>query len=386
MPNFVDDTVVLTLAGEDLVIVQGYEIRMGVLTQPGSFAVRIGNGSTVLEFIERYPPRTPFELRINGALQMKGFSDGYEVTGPNGASEVTIRGRDVLADLHDAYVTADVSYKDTTYADIVIAQLGEVGFTGKLVFDNAANRKVRSGVNVKQVAPPRDSEKEESAPDAQSGPTTKALQAKVGERRYDFCKRILDRAGLFLWATANGDVVLSEPNAKQAPVARLVRQRGQPINAVNILSMRHRNETTRRYSEAVIYGRGGGRVFGRQKSKGKFTDDEMVALGYERPMVHRDSNVTNDQQAEFYARRVLAETRRAGWQLVYTVAGHSIESLAGGRAVWCPDTVADVQDDEIGLHSSLWLESVTFKRDPKTTTELACMRFDDLVFAKGEAE
>jgi prophage tail gpP-like protein len=112
----------------------------------------------------------------------------------------------------------------------------------------------------------------------------------------------------------------------------------------------------------------------------------MVALGYERPLVHRDVNVTNDKQAEFYARRVLAESRRASWQLIYTMAGHSTDSLLGGRAVWAVDTVVDVADDEFGLNGSLWIESVTHRRNPQTTTEIVLMRGDDLVFATGEAD
>src|SRR5262249_54808500 len=162
------------------------------------------------------------------------------------------------------------------------------------------------------------------------------------EQQYAHVKRILDRAGLFLWATARGDFVLSAPNAKQKPSYRIVRQRGNDRNAVNVTNARHKNETTGRFSEALIFARGGGRKFGRQNTAGQFVDDEMVTFGYNRPLVFKDANVTNPEQAEFYARRKLAEARRAGWQLVYTVAGHTTPSLNGGqRAVWAPDTVVE---------------------------------------------
>jgi prophage tail gpP-like protein len=111
----------------------------------------------------------------------------------------------------------------------------------------------------------------------------------------------------------------------------------------------------------------------------------MVAFGITRPLVLRDANVNNADQAVFYARRKIAETRRAGWSLVYTVAGHTIPSLAtGARAVWSPDTIVNVIDDEMGLSGPYYIERCVYRRGPQTSTELVLQRPSDLVFGSDE--
>src|SRR5262249_54246493 len=161
------------------------------------------------------------------------------------------------------------------------------------------NRSALTGVGITQLGAPPDTSQDEVEQSGQLGIINRVVQVKLGEQQYAHLKRILDRAGLFLWATARGDFVLSAPNARQRPTYRIERQRGNDRNAVNVTNARFKNETTPRFSEALIFARGGGRKFGRQNTAGQFVDDEMVALGYKRPLVFKDANVSNPEQAEF---------------------------------------------------------------------------------------
>jgi prophage tail gpP-like protein len=380
----VDDAVRVTLGGSEALIVESYEIHQAVLTQPAAFNLRMGYGDVVQTLAAQWPPHTPFTLSIGQVLQQTGFTDGYELAGNDNATEITVRGRDNLAQLHDAYVTADISYSNLSFADLVAKVLDDSGYELRtLRYTNAANRSVMAGVGVKETAAPRDASTEQA-----TGPIQKALQAKVGERRYEFLTRVLATAGFFLWCASDGTFILSEPNANQTPTYQIVRQRNATRNLVSVSHASLRVDTTHRFSEAIIYARGGGRKFARQRSKGSFTDDEVIGWGITaRPFVARDANVTNQDQADFYARRKLAESRRAGWQLEYTVTGHTTAALAGGRAVWTPDTVVTVDDDEFGIHENLWIEGVTFRRDESggTSTQLTLMRPSDLIFAESEA-
>lgn len=385
-----NDVVRLVLAGNDVLQSEAYEVHGAILTQPAAFSLRIGSGDLAREIVAKYPPRTPFKIYVGSALRFTGFTDGWELSDGNGATEVTIRGRDNLAQLHDAYVTAEVSFTNLTFGDLVQKALDASGYDSTVLkYTNAGNRSVLAGLSVSETKAPRDPSgtSDGSLPDAGStAPVQRALQAKVGERWYEFITRCLATQGFFLWCAADGTFILSEPNANQRPTYRIARQRGATRNAVNVTRASLVNDTTTRFTEAVIYARGGGRKFGRQKAKGTFTDDEMIGYGFERPFVHKDVNVTSADQAAFYARRKLAEARRNGWRLSYTVSGHSIPSLAGGRAVWTPDTIVDVQDDEFGIHESYWIEGVTFRRDEQgTSTELSLIRPADLVFATGES-
>jgi prophage tail gpP-like protein len=380
-----DDRVRVVLAGEDILVAESYEVTKSILTQPSTFSLRFGWGDVLRGLLAKAIPNTPFQLLVGDTPCFTGALDGPEASSDaSSGGTLTVHGRDALAPVHDAFITTETSYQDSTYALMVTAEIARVatGLQPLIFYSNDANRKLTTGIGVKPTAEP-----DVDPQQASTGPTAKQLRTRIGERVYEFLKRELDRAGLFLWAAGDGSFVLSEPNGNQPASYRIVRQRGQTRNAVNVISVHYKTDSAGRYSEATVYGRGGGKKFGRTKVHGSFVDEEMTGWGFNRPLVLRDANVNNAVQAEFYARRKLAETRRAGWTLVYTVAGHTVPSLATGeRAVWAPDTVVDVRDDELGLAGSYYLEKCVYRRGPQTTTELTLMRPADLVFATGESE
>ncbi len=380
-----DDRVRLTFTSpdgtkNDAPILESYEFTRAILTQPAAFSVRLGWGNVTKDLLSVLTPQLPTQLVINDCIQATGFLDDVEASGEAGATEISLHGRDALAKMHDAFIEAELSLTDATYAQLVERALSETTTDWTLFYTNEDNRKLTTGIGVKQTAAPSVDPTQQS-----KGPIAKQLKAKIGERWYEYVKRQLDRAGLFLWCGGQGEFILTAPNANQAPIYRILRRRGQTRNEVNVISARFRNATSQRFSECRIYGRGGGKKFGRTKISGTFVDDEMTALGLKRPLVVRDENVTNEEQAVFYARRKIAESIRNGWNLTYTVAGHTVPSLQNGqRAVWAPDTMVTVDDQEFGISGDYYIEKVTFRRNPATTTELTLLRPDGLVFATGE--
>lgn len=381
-----DDRVRLELDGAEVTVAESYEVRADILTQPAAWSLRLGHGGVARDLMRLARPNTPFRLFIGRVLQQTGRVDGPTGSDAGGsATEVTITGRDALAPLHDAYVRAEWAQKNGSFRDLVEGALGRTVGDYVLTYSNAANRSLRAGVGIRETAPPATAtvaEVEALTPKA----IRIAIQAKLGEREYELVKRQLDRAGLFLWSTANGEFVLSEPNPNQPPVARILRRRGQTRSEVTVESAHFQNLATPRFSEIIVYARGGGRKFGRSHTKGSFTDPEMVGWGFDRPLVIKDANVATAAQAEFFARRKIAETIRSGWRLTYTVTGHTAPSLVGGgRVVWSPDTVVQVVDDEYGLSGLFYIEGCTYRGGPQgRTTELHLMRPDSLVFGSAE--
>ena len=385
------DELVLVLGDTEVTTIESYDIEYAFLTQPAAFSVKMGSDGTARELAGAYPPRTPFKLRITCPGQAprtiaSGALDGTELSGP--PTSVTFQGRDNLQFLHDAFVRNEKTFVNATFQQLVQGALKEVGLgDAVIVFTNQANRKAITGGNVKQIQAPKNIA-EETVESIGGGKIFRTPQAKLGERWYEFLKRHLDRVGLFLWCGAELDekgnpfFVLSEPNTKQRPLYRVVHKRGATIadNAASVLKYTLRDTTQPRFSEAIIYARGGGKSFGRGKAKGSFVEDEMVALGYKRPIVMKDVECQNAKQAEFLARRRLAEANRAGHTLTYTVSGHSVPALGGGRAVWAPDTIVDVQDDELGIHGPYWVERVHFSRSDATTTTITLMKPEDVIF------
>ncbi len=107
----------------------------------------------------------------------------------------------------------------------------------------------------------------------------------------------------------------------------------------------------------------------------------MMGLGISRLLTHEDHKCKSIAQADFFARRLIAEARRHGWSLTYTVAGHTTIGTSGQRVVWSPNTTVQVDDDELDIHGVFYIEGVRFTRGPQTLTELHLMRPADMLFA-----
>lgn len=376
-----DDRVRITLGGEDVLIAESYTVKQSMLTQPAIWSIRLGHADAVAQLLKKYPPNTPYKLYIGDVLQQSGRLDDQEANGDANGSSVTFSGRDGMALLVDACIVADKSYTSESYAEVVRSVLAEVAPGAALVFTNETNRSVQAGTTVIQSDLPID-----PVAIPTSAAKERPMRAKAGQRQYQFLKDQLDRAGLFLFCAADGSYVLTAPNGGQQPITRIVRRRGQHGDIANVVSYRYRNATSSRYSTALIHGCGGGGKAGRQKTKGLFDDEEMLGYGFDRPLVIRDKKSSTGGHAETIARRKIAESRRTGWNLTYTLAGHTAPKLNSyDRVVWAVDTVVEVDDQEIGLSGTFWVESVEFSRGPETKTVITLMRPEDLVFG-GEDE
>lgn len=397
------DRVTLTLAGETVLLATTYEIVQSIIAQPSAFALRMGSDDEARRLKDKYPPGTPFALAIDGVTQFTGVTDGYVLSGATGGTQVNVRGRDTLAFLHGARARSDRSFSDITYSELVeqVLKIADPAKSWNLLYSNAANRKAVSkapSTGEQQVttaqdaavgALPGETITEELAQDATArAPSQQArtLRIKAGQPWYAWLKAELDRAGLMLWADANGNFVLSAPDTTQPASVRIYRKRGATRNLVTVVSATYRNETTERFSECIVHMRRGGGAEPRARGFGSYVDTEMGAWGFDRPLVVADAKCKTLAQADILARRKIAESRRQQRVLQYTVAGHTTEGLAGGRVIWTPDTVVEVDDDEFGLHSLFYVESVTKSRNPETRTELTLLHVEDVIYGEDPEE
>lgn len=435
----VNDFVSVEINGKRLAILEQYEVRQQFFMKPDAFSVTLGSGDTAFNLITTFPPRSDYKLYIGSVLQQSGRTDGYVTGAAGGATTITLRGRDGLAPMLDAHIEAERDFGNMSMGQLAGECLKACGIDFTLFSSNEANRSTVAGVQtVTRLvdAPPAGATLEErralhaatvaelgspfiaitpgskptvarvgvtvvSNPTAPIKETTtvgkplspqkaKSIKAEVGETYYNFFSKHAKLRGLFLFAAVGEDnFVLAAPNTKQLPSYRILIERGLPRNAVNVISVRHRNEADGRHVRYVVYGRGGGGKAGRAKVRGEYVDEEMRALGFPDTLVwaQESDEAKTDAQALFLARRQCAEARRAGWEYAVTVQGHTAPSLLRPteRAVWTPDTIVEVLDYERGIFANLWVESVAFKRGGDgTTAELNLMRPDDLVFGEPE--
>jgi prophage tail gpP-like protein len=397
MPDFtsrdlggVNDVVRLRLGGDDLLIAESYDVRMSWFRQPAVFALRTGWGGTALDLIDKYPPNTPFALIVNDQVQFTGRIDAVNAEQSAGATEVTFHGRDDLAALHDSMADAERSFDNASYEELVNDLLTDAGIDEyTLIFQNDNNRTRKTGIDLSATGTGK--KVFGRAASRASSKKKKAGQLKVGESRYGFAKKELDKSGLFLFAAAadasgNPVFVMTEPNTVQEPMARILRRRGQTRDQVNVISASFKNDTSKRYSEYVVFGRAGDNKNGQQPVVGRYIDNEMRGYGFspKRKRTARIDTVQSSSEAQILAWRMRADDRRDSYNITYTVSGHTVPALNGrtvkDRAVWCVDTTIEVIDDEYGINETMWCTDVNFKRDGGgTTTILSLVSAEDWV-------
>ena len=416
-----EDSFTLRTGGVRFLLTESYEITASVFKQPSACTIRLGRKLAkgddyrerlVSEILDVARPGSTFELLARAPRSADdprwiGIQSGILDSRGSPAAEslqVELRGRDFMARVFDSFVTEERAFTEKTYYDLTRKVLDLVGLTEEkghhLLVDDTARKEVnpsRRSISKGGTITPTQSA-EEIVREVQTGAMSgtgktlyKAPKIKLGTRYYDFLQQQYKLAGLFLMATGEGSFFLTRPHRYLLPEARLTRKsirgaNGQRIERGNILTHAFTDDTTQRHSKAIVYGRGGGGKAGRNKFRGECTDEDMTRFGIDKPIVIHDEDVKSNEEAAYVARRILGDERRESWKLVYTVVGHTTPNTAsltpGARAFWTPDTTVIVDDDQLGIHDTLWIESVTFRRGPEgTSTRIELCHPSDLDFA-----
>lgn len=358
----IDDRVIIRLNDEELKICQGYDVQIGVMTQPSRFAISLGSHAFIRDLLNKYRPGTRCEILVRAdgrdLRQFVGRVDARRAVGPN--AQLELRGRDGLAQLWGSYAVADKAYAENMpYEEFVATVAKDAGMD-----DTTVNVDIADDIIQKSGGVPDDIRR---LGGKKRRVVTRRPHIKTGERYYDFVKRKLDRAGFVLMAGQDGRLTLYAPTDAGRPLLyQLVNKRSEGQRASRppgtIITYDFDDDTAERYSMVVVYGRGqnpNGSV-----ANASFSGEDLEMLnGYrltrERGFV--DAHVGNIDEAKFFARRQVFESRRHSHFLSYTVAGHSTVPVRGGkRIVWTRGTLVDVQDEELGIYGPHYIEHVAF--------------------------
>lgn len=369
-------------------LAQSYEVKASVMTQPSAFSFQVGWGDVAAELLKAICPGMQFVLRVAGTQVQQGVIEGVDVP-PGGPSVVRICGRDNLCKLTKAQITVEKSFQHPTYYELVRSVMDYLEIEDPLWAGNDANR--RTIAQRIKTTPKHDEMVKQIetgvAPQGGGKVVFQALRAKIAQSWFDWLQEQLKLSGLFLWGGSDGEFILSRLNVDQAPLYRLFRKRGQVANTVNVLSHSARSHVENRFSKYIVHGRYGAGKGGRKRYKGEYQDPEMVEWGFKDSFVEIDDQIKSQRDADYMARRRCAEMRRASKSLSYTVKGHTVDSAFAefDSAIWWPDTIVEVDDDELGIHGPKYIEGVTFRRGPETTTTLDLIDPEDLRFIAEKA-
>ncbi len=424
----VDDAIRLELGdlGTKLLVAKDYQVDIAFLQVPNAFTIQLGSGSTALALMQRYPMNTPFRLFIGPVCQFVGRTDGFD-RGSSKATEVAISGRDILGKMLKHRVPADRKFLNDTYEQLVKAALkGAELEPYTLTLDDAAQRAATTGTPIiEKVTIEKDADINtlfaidsagfatgvdlNFAPLDITPPKVKVvenrfkgykndnpIEAKLGESWYEWAKKQLEKAGLFLRAGVDPEgieenvFVVSEPHGRQSPLYAIYNRRGRKgenHQENNVLAVRFKDHSTARYSRYVVIGQGGTGKDGRKEVRGEFVDQEMLDMGFTEVLPVLDKTCKSMEHASFLARKMCAEARRQGKHVTYTIKGHTLPiiSAPNRRAVVAPDTCIQVLDEENGVDGVFWIERVSHRGNANSgrTTEITIMDPDDLVFGDG---
>lgn len=402
-----DDQLTLQVDGRRISNATRYAFSRAILQQPSTFSFTIGSGDLAREIMSAIRPRQRVNLFLGNTKIFTGLVEDPTSSPSSGATEVTIEGRDMLAPLTKDHVLDEKAWGTPTYFDMTKEVMKIVGYQHtNLIAGNVANRNASSRVKAKLKGNQKAVEVVETNLSTPSGAKIEyqKVDCEIGQTWFDFLVAQYKRIGLYLWCGADGDLVLARPTAFMEPIYSIYRYRGQDRTTGNVVSHSFQNRTSARHAWCRVYGKGRPDKSGHIALYNEWNDFEMLAMGFTDCLVLHDNDCKTIQDCQYKAKRTLAEERRANRTLVYTVSGHTAPVLGSPseRAIWTPDTVVRVDDDEIafpylenydnrlmdqGIHEDMYIEKVEFSRDNSgTVTKLHLMRQTDLMYLGEDTE
>ena len=403
-----DDAVHIYMADDDVRIWGAYEVKAAVMTQPAGFTVRLGWGNAAKDLLRKYKAGAPFQLRIGNSVVQSGRIEAPHVPSAD-VTQLEIKGRDWMSPLFRACVINERHFTSDNIQEMVEEVLKIVGLGDRtVIYDNATNRKLMTkGKKVHRH--PRTQLVEQIDTGAVSNSGAKVVyenvKCKIGETWFQWLDRQLRLAGLYMWATLDGNFVVSAPNITQPPLYRFTRRRGQTRDEVNVENHSYHFDITHMHTSVCAFGRNAGlqvegvavNLWCAQAIGGTVQGTSATGTGFE-PIAIFDEEIKNPSQAQWRANRQVSEEMRAGFHLSYTTSGHRVPALDAEdhMAILAPDTMAQLEDDELGFNSandlgfgnSFWLDELIYRRseDQGTTTQFDLVHPDSLKYLAEAAQ
>lgn len=234
---------------------------------------------------------------------------------------------------------------------------------------------------------------------AESGLRSDKVTVEPGERAWDTLERAAAARGLWPWFEPDGTLVIGGPDYTRPPVATLVLNRDGRGN--NVLDLNDRSSINGTFSELTILAQGhaqgkkSGRagqteivdVGTRQARMEDDDDDDSDSAGspengfhglrsvvrdttvpYYRPQIMMVGDADNQAQADYRARKAMADARLSGYDLTAVVKGHR---MPGGQ-LWAPGQRIRVRSEPHGIDDIYFLMGREFTggRPDNTITTL----------------
>ena len=392
--------------GTQIQLWKSYSIDSDFLTPTDGWSFDFGTEVEWKKLQSVLVPDAKVQIIVGGALQLSGSIDVVEASCDEGGTVINVQGRDILKPMVKGTIYPDIPYQKKNISQLVEEVLKYIyqGSPPTVYYSNAANislitgagsagaSKWKVGAGVGAAAnPSADFYKQEwvvqpadtSADAARKAQTQKELaliKPQQGESCFAFLERNLRRFGLWLWATADGSIVVGGPNYEQAASYIVRRRRGDPYPYVLRASWRF--DRTDVPSSIIV--RGVTTVA--EKDKKQISGSAHTP----KPIMFCPKYLKNDHGStpEFcrnFALQELSKARQNEEVYSCTVVGHR-NPVSG--AVYAVDTVCRVEDEFLGISDDYYVKRRTFKKSVMagTTTDLELVPLYSIQFSDVDAK
>jgi len=334
-----EDQVSLVVAGMEITRWLRYEVESDITVEADAFSLAVDGFDAATR--DLVTPGATFKLYLDGNLQHTGVVDTVSLVDGRGGRALEIAGRDLGGHLVTA--SAPPTYFGGRTLGSVAEELCEPW--GISVVANDGTARLRAAAKPK-------AKRKEASQDQQAQDVT----PQPGDTVWGFLLRHCQRAGLWLWMSPDGQLVIGRPCYTQDPLYSIVRYDAGDDLATgnNRLDGTLRRDWSGRFSSVKGIGEG---ASGSSRLSHTETDAEVTAAGLHRPMRYQDSDARSAAQLQQSVRTTLAQQQWDSWEVTYDVPGHSQDG-----AYWQPDTLVAVADDVLGILDTLYVAGRTFRR------------------------
>ncbi len=339
-----------------------YSVRSDMQNVADDFSFEIPVSKALWDAVQ---PDNLIEIFIDNSQVMFGYIDSRSKS----ADSITVTGRDKGGRLVDERAPL-VDFGGRTKLEDLFIQMAGVWFD-KVTLVNTQNRAIIGGRGRKRntirggepVFTPADQGYRKSV--------------NPGERRADVMIDIAEQAGILFWSTADGrELFVGLPNQTQEPTWWFFSAPpGAPRHLEsNVLEMTTTEDISEYFSEITVVGTSAqGRPT--QRKATVFDQDKAGGIGgrFIRPKRHliADQDLKNPDEAAERALRERAELGAAVETVEISVAGHGqFVERNQIAAIFHFDTVARVEDDEIGKQGDYYVTGLLYEgnRDTDSTS------------------
>ena len=258
-------------------------------------------------------PGQPFQVHLNGRLQMSGRAEVNEVPiEPGSASVIQLVCRTKMADARYASADPKIRFKDTSIKAFVLAAYAPLGYTLKdFRFDAIADANLVTG-KLAGAKDPIDLEPMKAD----------ALKVNPPETIFECVERVLKRHRLMHWDGADGSILVGAPNISASPLYRFLCHRVNGGLGNNVCKARRVIDWSEVASDLSVHGSSPGLDTSKQQIRGYAIDADLIAVfgkngHFNRRVVIPADGVKTLEQARARAQREIKARakRKNAWEI-----------------------------------------------------------------------